>query len=108
MKFSIYEAHRRINKVNFILKHYINAVHKHPKFCTKLLDSDNIRNYVCLDKVSHDCCEMYGSAESVLFEEVAEVLLAISQNDKKHAIYECYDAIAVLLRIVDELEKQTK
>lgn len=108
MKFNIKEAHRRINTLNCILEHYINAIHKHPKFCTKLLNSDNIGDYVRLDKVSHDGCERYGSAESVLFEEVAEVLLAISQNDKKHAIYECYDAIAVLLRIVDELEKQTK
>lgn len=88
-----------------IIDHYVHACSKHPHFCDGLLFSDNIGDYVRLNKVSHDACEINPCAESALNEEVAEVLLALAEGDKEHAIEECYDTIAVLLRIIDEVRK---
>lgn len=43
------------------------------------------------------------SASTVLDCEIAEVYDAIEKGDKEEAIEECYDAIAVLLRLIDVL-----
>ena len=44
------------------------------------------------------------SAEAVLNCELAEVYEAYARGDTAHAVEECYDAIAVLLRMIDVLE----
>lgn len=44
------------------------------------------------------------SANSILSCEIAEVEEAYACGDKAHAVEKCYDAIAVLLRMVDVLE----
>lgn len=93
------------NQIATIEAHLTKAVTKHPQLCTELLSSGNIGEYVKYDRICHDAYDENPCAENALQEEVAEVLLAIAQGDREHAILECYDTIAVLLRIIDEVRK---
>ena len=98
--------------IDRIQKHYDHAVRKHPLFCNTLtrksagqwmMDENK-------DKATLSLLADKGivGADDVLRSEVSEVFSAISQNDLVHAIDECYDAIAVLLRIADVLTLKVK
>lgn len=106
-----------------IQQHYDHAREKHPNFCDALianqlpnspLEEDSDR--ALLDKFLSDIRNNNSKDEkdgNVLFsnlldEEKWEVLLAIADGDKTQAIEECYDAIAVLLRVIDVLEGRQK
>lgn len=92
-----------------IAAHYDHARAKHPYFADKMYAEeeepyfvDNAdsrlslwRSFVSLGMID---------AETVLFCEFAEVRHAYAHGDKAAAVEECYDAIAVLLRMVDVLE----
>lgn len=96
-------------EVEKIRRHYRHAVEKHPRFADRL-------PAVC----SHDVAEdiLAGSrarlrdgaavgstsAVAVLDCETAEFMEAYLRGDKAAAVEECYDAMAVLLRMVDVLE----
>lgn len=93
-------------------KHYDHAVRKHPMFCNTLTRK-SMGQWIMdenKDRATLRLCEEKGivSADDVLRSEVSEVFSAISQNDFEHAIDECYDAIAVLLRIADMLTINVK
>lgn len=105
--------------------HYRNAKEKHPYFCDGItggnvygLVSENSHkwSYHCQheyysgelrlrrDEVLHRSKNGTLKAEHVLACEYHEMLEAYARRDTAAAVEECYDAIAVILRVVDVLE----
>ena len=96
-----------------ILHHYLNARAKHPYFADKLVTGETEEN--AADKLvevrlclKHECERGESYAEDLLLCELWEVMEAYAKGDKDAAVSECYDAIAVLLRMVDVLEGRQK
>lgn len=85
--------------------HYEHAKETHPVFADVLTHSENTsaKHYKRLRDEAHAAGEC--SPLQVFLAEYAEVLEAIAVEDKAQAIYECYDCIAVLLRLVDMIEE---
>ena len=95
-----------------IQEHYDRAREKHPYFCDMI---------TCLSDIGANThLEIYRStletekgvsaveASTVLMCEVYEAIQAYKYGDKEAAVEECYDAIAVLLRMIDVLEGRQK
>lgn len=89
-----------------IAAHYANAVCKHPRFADKFADActSAYRRRTLKEARAALATAREISAEDVLLCEVCEIFEAHSRGERAAAIAECYDAIAVLLRIVDALE----
>lgn len=88
-----------------IAAHYEHAKEKHPVFADILTHNNHTsaKHYKRLRDEAHangDCSPL-----QVLLAEYAEVLEAIAVEDKAQAVYECYDCIAVLLRLIDMIEE---
>lgn len=88
-----------------IAAHYEHAKEKHPVFADILTHNNNTsaRHYKRLRDEAHAIG--YCSPLQIFLAEYAEVLEAIDVQDKAQAVYECYDCIAVLLRLVDMIEE---
>ena len=97
-----------------IAEHYCHARRKHPHFAhTLFLEASDesaaartlVRTRFCLN-----CEGRMGEvvAETVLNCEICEAIHALACGDKAHAVEEIYDAIAVLLRMIDVLEGKQK
>ncbi len=102
-----------------IQQHYEHAKEKHPYFCDGLIasqlpnnsldeDSDRalLNNFLrdIRNNNSNDASRGNVLWSNLLDEEKWEVLCAISDGNKAQAIEECYDSIAVLLRVIDVLK----
>lgn len=103
-----------------ILKHYKHAKEKHPYFCDRLLPIDletvatedviDFRNAIgqmlssSRDNIRARIKDGDLTYSDVVGCELWEVDEAIAHGDTTHAVEECYDAIAVLLRTIDVLE----
>lgn len=97
-----------------ITDHYLHAREKHPYFCDELIPHDftaeesdgrlRVTRYDMKRKVAYGCL----ASVDVLDCETEEMENAITHGDTAHAIEECYDAIAVLLRTIDVLEGRQK
>ena len=97
-----------------IAEHYCHARRKHPYFADMMFLDENdveeakrnlriVRTLLSVElKVGKIC------AETLVDCEVSEICEAISRGHNSHAVEECYDAIAVLLRMVDVLEGRQK
>lgn len=94
-----------IEKIN---EHYEHAKAKHPYFCdmiTCLSESgagthlDLCRSTLAAEKAGNSV-----EASAVLSCEYYEAVQAYTRGNTAAAVEECYDAIAVLLRMVDVLE----
>lgn len=102
------------NMIAKIREHYEHAKSKHPYFCDTLIPKSTSHEELVEEtkNLLEESRELLKSeiAESdvfcmdVLWCEIAEVASALAENDTAHAVEECYDAIAVLLRVVDVLE----
>lgn len=97
------------NHINRISNHYTHAKEKHPYFADLfMLRSDGLVSKYELEKCrSHLKFAIDNKGVTtldVLRCELAEIYEAVARDDKTQAIEECYDSIAVLLRIVDVLE----
>ncbi len=93
-----------------VAEHYEHARRKHPHFADRLFlweesveDAGgtlaDMRNILAVEKDKHRVL-----AETVLNCEICEAIHALACGDKANAVAECYDAIAVLLRMVDVIE----
>lgn len=100
-----------------IAEHYCHARAKHPYFADRIIDNYGggpqtrfavkameqelrlMREFVA-DRIKDEMVK----PETLLWCEVSEANLAYAQNEIPYAVEECYDAIAVLLRMVDVLE----
>ena len=97
-----------------IAEHYCHARAKHPYFADLMFldenDAEDAKRYLGIVRtilnIERKKCELY--AETLVNCEVAEICEAISRGDNAHAVEECYDAIAVLLRMVDVMEGRQK
>lgn len=88
-----------------IARHLQKAYEKHPVFCEKIMDDyDAVNRGVELDN-ARSLCEKYKTAEFILDEEVSEIYEALANGNPMQAIDECFDAIAVLLRIADKIKE---
>ena len=96
------------------LYHYIHAKEKHPYFCDTLLpewmpvEERGERIAAALGCIREEMKKRDVDMCGVLFEEAYEILEAANNGDTAHAVDECYDAIAVLLRTIDVLEGRQK
>lgn len=87
-----------------IIEHYNKAKLKHPVFCTaittkKKCNADTMLGlYRCL-------ADEKKTAEFIALEELYEAITAYIDGDRYHAIEECYDTIAVLIRMIEFMEK---
>lgn len=111
--------------VGAIERSYFNAKEKHQYFCDGItggdvygLVSENSHKFsyhgqheyysgelgLRRDEVRHRSKNGTLKAEHVLACEYHEMLEAYARGDTAAAVEECYDAIAVLLRVVDVLE----
>lgn len=108
-----------------ITDHYLHAREKHPYFCDAIapVDLDEERREGSLadyqestsyslatirDNVAYDAQNGRLTWETLLLCETWEISEAIAKGDTAHAVEECYDAIAVLLRTIDVLEGRQK
>ena len=98
-----------------IERHYLHAKEKHPYFCDRLIPENYTQDdsEALLRMLRGDIAEgkryssLYAFA-NVLDCEIAEAECAVAKGDTAAAVEECYDAIAVLLRVVDVLEGRQK
>lgn len=114
-------------RLDFVVKHapralchYIHAKEKHPYFCDKIApidldkeDKEGLADYresvkMRLSDMRSDIEVLIKKGEldwnDIVMCELWEVDEAIANGDTAHAVEECYDAIAVLLRTIDVLE----
>ena len=97
-----------------IAEHYCHARRKHPHFADELfLDGHSKKNADITLADIRDVIEMEKHIHRVLAHallecEICEARCAFASGDKAHAVEECYDAIAVLLRMIDVLEGRQK
>jgi len=106
--------------IDSMWEHFSHAKEKHPFFAdriTELMPRNNgdilgdlldMRVVEFWEKCAQGCksaIKTMPSVENVLKAELAEIFLAVAKGDLKQAHYEIFDAIAVLLRLDEELEK---
>lgn len=99
------------------LYHYIHAKEKHPYFCDRLLPDWPKYKIRCriLDNLQRSRLRNKAGIQNhnLMWNEIAdcevwEATEAMANGDTSHAVEECYDAIAVLLRTIDVLEGRQK
>ena len=90
-----------------IAGHYLKAIHKHPYFCDHFAHLtprlEDIRETLAGEQLRGDI-----AAHDVLMCEIAEMEEEMRAGNAERAVDEAYDAIAVLLRIIDVLEGRQK
>lgn len=82
---------------------------KHPEFCSVIIDSASSKSWIETErqiKLRNECGPEY--ADCILMEEMAEAFAAYEQGDKKHALQEFAQCGAVILRIMETIEKEIK
>lgn len=99
-----------------IIEHYYHARAKHPCFCDRLLPEEDPAVTLSLKDSIKLCLDTYRRQvdvgthngnllwNDILDCEKFEAIEAIANGDKEAAVEECYDCIAVLLRVIDVLE----
>lgn len=106
------------------LYHYVHACEKHPYFCDAIApidldeeDEEGLADY--REAVKRHLSDMRSDIKVLIKKgeltwndlvlcELWEVDEAIANGDTAHAIEECYDVIAVMLRTIDVLEGRQK
>lgn len=97
-----------------IREHYEHAKAKHPCFCDGLIPNNmdkELMGIVIKNELATARADIKKAIEqkNVTFStllncEVWEIHEAVSKGDTKQAVEECYDSIAILLRVIDALE----
>jgi hypothetical protein len=90
----------------FIIDEHKAACRKHPKFCEGFTDD---LTGMCWAEREHNVkarnAHHAPTAESVLMEEIAEAFNAYQHGDKQNALKEFAQCGAVILRIMETIEK---
>lgn len=96
---------------NRICKHYAHAKEKHPYFCDGILSSVEDYSEALANQRSRlaaaKSCRMVAACDLIDC-ELLEAYVEAANGKGAHAVDECYDAIAVLLRTIDVLEGRQK
>lgn len=95
------------------LYHYIHAKEKHPYFCDTITYHTAHTGVPLMlqrarEQLRQEIDNQSVTPRDVLDCEVWEAIEAFVNGDTAHAVDECYDAIAVLLRTIDVLEGRQK
>ena len=107
------EIKRRTDCMERVWAHYDHAREKHPHFCDRLLPDwpiGVIKSHVAENlEYARSRIKAGVRDHNLMWNELAncevwEATEAIANGDTAHAVEECYDAIAVLLRVIDVLE----
>ena len=79
---------------------------KHPDFCDEITGklTKTVKKALANLRLENDVPPFY--ADSILHEEICEALEAYQQGDKLHAIEELAQCGAVILRIMETIEKE--
>lgn len=93
-------------KIALIQAHYTKATYKHPEFCSSILGAIDKETAEAWLKRARDSRRIEASAANILNEEVCEIFEAYAKGEKEHAIDECYDAIAVLVRMAEFIKSE--
>lgn len=97
--------------ISNILNHYAHAKAKHPYLCDRILSPVEDYKGALANQRSRleDAvnCRMV-SACDLIDCELLEAYVEAANGNTVHAVEECYDAIAVLLRTIDVLEGRQK
>lgn len=99
-----------INKfMGMVLDELQKAEGKHPKFCDSIIDPTSSKSWVEAEyriKIRNqrgpEC------ADNILMEEIAEAFSAYQHGDKEHALQEFAQCGAVIMRIMETIEKEMK
>lgn len=97
-----------------IKEHYYHARQKNPDFCDELIPQ-NMDNDIVQAVIKHELASVREDIKkteekgelcfsALLNCEVWEIHEAVAKGDTKQAAEECYDSIAILLRVIDALE----
>lgn len=91
----------------FIIDEHKAACRKHPKFCDAIIDPTASKSWAeaeyrikLRNQRGPEC------ADNVLAEEMAEAFAAYEQGDKEYALQELAQCGAVILRIMETIEKE--
>ena len=90
-----------------IIDEHKAASRKHPKFCDAVLDPDSNVSWSESErriKARNAMAKEY--ADNVLMEEVAEAFNAYQKGDKAQSLHEFAQCGAVILRIMETIEKE--
>lgn len=92
--------------IEAIAHEYWAAKEKHPKFCDRVIDdrTDWERLEKNMKNVNDSGAPYFG--ENLLLEEVSEAFNAYQKGDKEHALQELAQCGAVILRIMETIEKE--
>lgn len=94
--------------IDAIERHYRNAKEKHPYFCDRItcLSEAGAETHLSVHRSALETEVEAGDIEvnTLLFCEFYEAMEAYTHGDTAAAVEECYDAISVLLRVVDVLQ----
>lgn len=97
-----------INKfMGMVLDELQKAEGKHPKFCSSIIDPTSSKSWAEAEyriKLRNQRGPEY--ADNVLMEEMAEAFAAYEHGDKEHALQEFAQCGAVILRIMETIEKE--
>ena len=102
---------RRADISERIWAHYDHAREKHPHFCDRLTPTSSRTDTALMLPMLRKTIKALASRgalgwDTLLECEKWEVFDAIDKGDTTAAVEECYDCIAVLLRVIDALEEQ--
>lgn len=84
-----------------------NAIEKHPKFCSAIIDPASSKSWIETErqiKLRNECGPEY--ADCILMEEMAEAFAAYEKGDKAHALKEFAQCGAVILRIMQNVQNE--
>ena len=87
---------------------YWAAKEKHPKFCSAIIDPES-RVSLAESEFRSKARNLFTKewyADNVLMEEVSEAFAAYERGDKEHALQELAQCGAVILRIMEKIEKE--
>ena len=98
-----------IDKRHFdaIAHEYWAAKEKHPEFCSEIIDPTSSKSWAEAEyriKLHNQRGPEY--ADNILMEEMSEAFAAYQQGDKEHALQELAQCGAVILRIMEKIEKE--
>ena len=85
------------------------ACRKHPKFCDFVVNPNTDWSWLEISqKRANDVSAPPYYGENILLEEFAEAMNAYQKGDKNHALQELAQCGAVILRIMETIEKEMK
>ena len=93
--------------IETIANEYWEAKEKHPKFCSAVIDPTSSKSLAEAEyriKLRNQRGPEY--ADNVLMEEIAEAFAAYQHGDKELSLQELAQCGAVILRIMETIEKE--